>query len=151
MGSGFDDWVYYHFFTITINYYSSQSILTAEASLQSASRSTTDCKSPSQSYFMTVGLPPISSSWRQAPWGPRPDFFSPNWTPAVIVLINILSDKKMEFVSYEYAWLFVKYTYRTYNTLLKILPFALHTSPPLIQALRSRSCLTYVSYVTTAA
>jgi hypothetical protein len=41
MGSGFDDWIYWHFFTITINYYSSYSILTAEASLQSASRSTT--------------------------------------------------------------------------------------------------------------
>jgi hypothetical protein len=32
--------------TITINYYSSQLILTAEASLNSASRSTTDCKQP---------------------------------------------------------------------------------------------------------
>jgi hypothetical protein len=41
MGSGFDDWVYWHFFTIAINYYSSQSILTAESSLHSASRSTT--------------------------------------------------------------------------------------------------------------
>jgi hypothetical protein len=41
MGSGFNDWVYWHFFTITINYYSSQSILTDEASLHSASRSTT--------------------------------------------------------------------------------------------------------------
>jgi hypothetical protein len=28
---------------------------------------------------MTGGLPPISSSWRQAPWDSRPDFF-PNWT-----------------------------------------------------------------------
>jgi hypothetical protein len=45
-GSGLDDWVYWHFFTITINYYSSQSIfsLTAEVSFHSASRSTTDCK-----------------------------------------------------------------------------------------------------------
>jgi hypothetical protein len=40
-GSGFDDWLYRHFFIITINYYCSQSILTAEASLHSASRSTT--------------------------------------------------------------------------------------------------------------
>jgi hypothetical protein len=29
----------------------------------------------SQSYFTTGGLPPISSSWHQAPWDPRPDFF----------------------------------------------------------------------------
>jgi hypothetical protein len=26
MGSGLDDWIYWHFFTITINYESSQSI-----------------------------------------------------------------------------------------------------------------------------
>jgi hypothetical protein len=32
-------------------------------------------QSQSQSYFTTGGLPPISSSWRQAPWGPRPEFF----------------------------------------------------------------------------
>jgi hypothetical protein len=29
----------------------------------------------SQSYFTTGGLPSISSSWRQAPWGSRPRFF----------------------------------------------------------------------------
>jgi hypothetical protein len=29
----------------------------------------------SQSYCTTGGLPPISSSWRQAPWVPRPVFF----------------------------------------------------------------------------
>jgi hypothetical protein len=37
------------------------------------------------SYFTTGGLPPISSSWRRAPWNSRPEFFL-NWTPAVIVL-----------------------------------------------------------------
>jgi hypothetical protein len=50
-------------------------------------------------------------------------------------------------LSYEYAWLFVKCTFRTYNMLLKILPFALHTSPMSVQALQSISCLSYVSYV----
>jgi hypothetical protein len=30
---------------------------------------------PSQSYFTTGGLPPTSSSWRQAPWGLRPEMF----------------------------------------------------------------------------
>jgi hypothetical protein len=46
MGSGFDDWIYWHIFTITVNYYiySSQSILIAEVSLHFASRSTTDYK-----------------------------------------------------------------------------------------------------------
>jgi hypothetical protein len=33
------------------------------------------------------------------------------------------------FVSYEYAWLSVKCTYRTCGILLNILPFALYTSP----------------------
>jgi hypothetical protein len=42
-----------------------------------------DCQSQSQRYFTTGGLLPISSSWRQAPWDSRPEFFF--WTPAVIV------------------------------------------------------------------
>jgi hypothetical protein len=33
--------------------------------------------------------------------------------------------------------------------LLKIVPFALHTSPLSVQALQRRSCLSYVSYATT--
>jgi hypothetical protein len=32
-------------------------------------------QSQSQSYFTTGGLSPISSSWRQAPWGSRPGLF----------------------------------------------------------------------------
>jgi hypothetical protein len=54
-------------------------------------------------------------------------------------------------VSYEYAWSFVKCTFCTCSMLLKILWFALHTSPLTIQALQSRSCLSYVSYATGAA
>jgi hypothetical protein len=53
------------------------------------------------------------------------------------------------FASYIYAWRFVKCTYRTYGVLLKILPFA--RSPLSVQALQDRSCLSYVSYATTAA
>jgi hypothetical protein len=37
-------------------------------------------QSQSQSYFTTGGLPPISLSWRQAPWDPRPEFLFSNWT-----------------------------------------------------------------------
>jgi hypothetical protein len=37
------------------------------------------------------------------------------------------------------------------SMLLKILPFALYTSPLSVQVLQSRSCLYYVSYATTAA
>jgi hypothetical protein len=44
-------------------------------------------QSQNQSYFTTGGLPPISSSWRRAPWDSRPEFFFLNWTPALIVLI----------------------------------------------------------------
>jgi hypothetical protein len=46
-----------------------------------------DIKRGSQSYFRTGGLPPISSSWRQAPWDSRPENFLFNWTFAVIVLM----------------------------------------------------------------
>jgi hypothetical protein len=46
---------------------------------------------------------------------------------------------------------FVKSTYRTYSVLLPIPPSALYTSPLSVQALQTRSCLSYVSYATTAA
>jgi hypothetical protein len=36
------------------------------------------CQSQSQSYFTTGGLPPISSSCRQARWSPGPEIFSLN-------------------------------------------------------------------------
>jgi hypothetical protein len=42
-------------------------------------------QSQSQSYFTTGGLPPISSSWRQAPSDSHPDLF--NWSLAVIDLM----------------------------------------------------------------
>jgi hypothetical protein len=32
-------------------------------------------QSQSQSNFTTGGLPPMSSSWRQVPWGSRPENF----------------------------------------------------------------------------
>jgi hypothetical protein len=45
-----------------------------------------ESQSHGQSYFTISGLLPISSSWCQSPWDPRPDIFS-NWTPAIIVLV----------------------------------------------------------------
>jgi hypothetical protein len=68
-----------------------------------------------KSYFMIGGLPPITSSWRQAPWDSRPELFfqlntcgnSPYVTPLW---------REDGFVSYEYAW--------PYNMLLKF--FILH-------------------------
>jgi hypothetical protein len=47
----------------------------------------------------------------------------------------------------EYAWPFVKCTFRTFSMVLKILPFAVHASPPSVQDLQSRSCTSYVSNV----
>jgi hypothetical protein len=72
-------------------------------------------QSQSQSYFTTGGLPPISSSWPQAPWGSRPEIFFPNGTLAVIVW------REDGVVSYEYACPIVKCTYcfcniRIYNS-----------------------------------
>jgi hypothetical protein len=43
-------------------------------------------QSQSQSYFTTGGLPPISLSWRQAPWDSRQSIFS-GWTLAFLVLM----------------------------------------------------------------
>jgi hypothetical protein len=63
-----------------------------------------------------------------------------NWTLAVIVLMWYPLWREDGFVSYEYASLFVKCTYRTYRMLLKILPCALHTCPLSVQALQLRSC-----------
>jgi hypothetical protein len=97
------------------------------------------------SYFTTGGLPPIWSSWRQAPSDSRLEFFFSNWTITVTVLMYHLLWRGDGFVSYEYAWLFVKCTFRTYSMLLKGLHFALRTSPLSVQALQSRSCLSYLS------
>jgi hypothetical protein len=107
-------------------------------------------KSQSQSYFATGGLPPITSSWRQAPWDPRYIYLF-NWTLAVIVFMQRRLWREDGLVSYEYAWPFVKCMYHTYSMLLRILPFALYTNLLSVEALQSRSCLSYVSYATTAA
>jgi hypothetical protein len=82
----------------------------------------------SQSYFTTSGLPPISSSWRQAPSGSWTEFFfqlNP-WGYSPYVTSSLTSG------SVCLLWIrfaFIKFTYRTYCMLLKILPFALYTIP----------------------
>jgi hypothetical protein len=65
-------------------------------------------------------------------------------------LCIILSDERMS-VPLKNMLGLVKCMYRTYSMLLIIPPFALHTSPLSVQALQSRSCLSYVSYATMAA
>jgi hypothetical protein len=51
--------------------------------------------SQSHSYFTTGGLPPISSSWRRAPWYSRPDFFLSIEHLRSYSLYNIFSDDRM--------------------------------------------------------
>jgi hypothetical protein len=68
----------------------------------------------SQSHFTIGRLAPISSSWRQAPWDSRPEFFfqlnSCGNSPYVTSLW-----REDGFVSYEYAW--------PYSMLLKFFIF----------------------------
>jgi hypothetical protein len=128
--------------------------------------SRTQSQSQSYTYFTTGGLPPISLSWRQTPGDSRSVIFS---TEHLWSLCNILSDemslslttdagphqrsqslwREDGFVSYGHAWPFVKYTYCTYRMLLKILRCALSANHVSVQTLKSRSCLSYVSYATT--
>jgi hypothetical protein len=51
--------------------------------------------SHSQSYCTTVGLQPISSSWRQAPWDSRQVILFSKWTIPAILLRKILSNEGM--------------------------------------------------------
>jgi hypothetical protein len=90
---------------------------------------------PSQS--VRLGVKPLET---------HEEIFLFNWILAVIVLKEHLR-REDGFVSYEYAWPSVKRTYRTYSVLLKILAFALYTSPLSVQALQSR-CLSYASCAT---
>jgi hypothetical protein len=78
------------------------------------------------------------------------DFFS-NWTLMVIVLIQRLLWREDSFASYEYACPIIKCMYCTYRLLLKILLFALSTSPLSVQALKNRLGQPYISDATTAA
>jgi hypothetical protein len=64
-------------------------------------------------------------------------------------LRNILSDEKMGLSLMNMLGLLS--SVRMAHMLLKILPFTLRASPLSVQALQSRSCLSYVSYATTAA
>jgi hypothetical protein len=98
-------------------------------------------ESESQSYFTIDGLP-VRLVVKLL--GPTPiDFFQLNSCGNSPYITSSLT---RWFVSYEYAWPFVKCIFRTYSMLLKIIPFALHTSPLSVQALQGRSRLAYVSY-----
>jgi hypothetical protein len=103
-------------------------------------------------YFTTDGLPPISSSWRQASWGSRPESF-------LFLQLSPYGHSPCVTSSLTRRWAcllwiclaVVKCTYRTYSMLSKIIPFTIYTSPLSVQALQSRSCLSYLPYAITAA
>jgi hypothetical protein len=101
MGSGFDGWIYKHFFTIKMNYNSSQSKTVWLAPFLTGLRVSSlplwrmknlsrmkYAERQSQSYFTTGGVPPISLSWCQTPWDSWRDFFF-NWTLTVIVRLFV--------------------------------------------------------------
>jgi hypothetical protein len=46
-------------------------LLSTATALNDGCLTNPSCQSQSQSYFTTGGLPSLSSSWRQAPWGSR--------------------------------------------------------------------------------
>jgi hypothetical protein len=82
-------------------------------------RVTIRSESQSQSYFTTGGLPPISSSWRQAPWNPRAEIFSAEFLPwlslcnnfsnEIIFLMNILGFSS-NFVTTDWVCLMLRPT-----------------------------------------
>jgi hypothetical protein len=61
-------------------------------------------QSQSQGHFTTGGLPPIISSWRQAPWDPRQLILFSNWTFLVIVLMQHPLWREDGSVVYNFCW-----------------------------------------------
>jgi hypothetical protein len=83
-------------------------------------------------HFTTGGLLPVSSSWRQAPWDSRPEIFFQLNPCGHSPYVTSSLWREVGFLSYEYAWPFVKCMYHTYSMLLK--------SPLSVQALQYMSC-----------
>jgi hypothetical protein len=76
MGSGFDDWVYWHFFTIIVNYNSSYiELLLKNVCLSNLYEESLTALNESEFYVTTDGQS-VSLSWNKAPiWGLWPDFY----------------------------------------------------------------------------
>jgi hypothetical protein len=81
-----------------------------------------------------------------SPWDPRPQIFS-NWTLAVIVFSNILSDETVGLYLMNMIDLSSNVYFAHIACYWKFF-FLQYTQ---VQVLQSRSCLSYVSYATTAA
>jgi hypothetical protein len=78
------------------------------------------------------------------------DFVFCKWTLAIKVLIHPLWRENRLRVCQVYVLHIHMYMY-IYSMLLKILPCALYKISLSVQTLQSRCCLSYISYVTTAA
>jgi hypothetical protein len=104
-------------------------------------------QSRSQSYFMTAGLPPISSPWRHAPWGSRPQIYFLQLNPCGHSPYVTSSLTRGRVCLLWIGFAFVKCTYRTYSMLLEILPFALYIYIYVLCQSRlckaDHACLTY--------
>jgi hypothetical protein len=89
MGSVFDNWVYWNFFTITVNYNSSHiELLLNDVCL-------TNLYEESESYVTTDGQS-ASLSWNKAPfWGLRPDL-DYSQTVARLLIWGALSDERTD-------------------------------------------------------
>jgi hypothetical protein len=61
-------------------------------------------QSQSQSYFTADSLPPISSSWQQAPWDSRLVILFVNWTLVVIVFMSHPLWREDGSVVYSCCW-----------------------------------------------
>jgi hypothetical protein len=96
MGSGSDDWVYWHFFTITADYNSSHIELLNDVCLTNPSPISDGSllsRIESESYVTTDGQP-ASLSWNKAPfWGLRLDFCYCQ-TVAGLLMWGALSDER---------------------------------------------------------
>jgi hypothetical protein len=97
MGFGLDDWIYWHFFTITVNYNSSHIELLPNAVWRISHYSRTDLSClwiEPESYVTTDGQSASLSSNKEPIWGLRPDFYYCQ-TVAGLLMWDALSDERM--------------------------------------------------------
>jgi hypothetical protein len=109
MGSRFDDWIYWHFFTITVDYNSSHielllnvcvtNLSMRNLSLLSESRTGLSSlefwiSTPESESYVTTDGQPASLSWNKAfIWGLRPDLYY-CLTVAGLLIWGTLSDER---------------------------------------------------------
>jgi hypothetical protein len=97
VGSRFDDWIYWHFFIITLDYNSSHIGLLLHnfclTNLSTPLLSSTTDSAESESYVTTDGQPATRSWIKALFWGLRPDFYY-CLTVAGLLIWGALSDER---------------------------------------------------------